>query len=116
MASALLIAAMVPVLRSLTKANMLSSSVERKTQCLVLAQGKLDEIRARSIYNFGASGSFTASNVVLSGSYLCNITDTAAGTDLKQITVSVGYDDNHNGTLTSDEVEVVLTTYIANRW
>jgi hypothetical protein len=116
MASALLIVAMVPILRSLTKANMLSSSVEIETQCLVFAQGKLDEIRARSVYNFGSSGSFTASNVVLSGSYLCNITDTTAGTDLKQITVSVGYDDNGNGTLSSDEVEVTLATYVARRW
>ena len=78
MASVLLIVAMVPILKSLTKANMLSTEIERKTQALVLAQGKLDEIRARSIYNFGSSGSFTASNVVLSGSYLCNITDTAS--------------------------------------
>jgi len=116
MASVLLIVAMVPILRSLTKANMLSSSIERKTQALVLAQGKLDEIRARSIYNFGSSGSFTASNVVLSGSYLCNITDTTITTNLlKQITVSVGYDDNGNGTLTDDKIEVALTTYIANR-
>jgi Tfp pilus assembly protein PilV len=116
MASVLLIVAMVPILRSLTKANMLSSSVERKTQCLALAQGKLDEIRARSIYNFGSSGSFTASNVVLSGSYLCNITDTTVATDLKQITVSVGYDDNHNGSLTGDKMEVTLTTCFAKRW
>jgi Tfp pilus assembly protein PilV len=115
MASALLIVAMVPILRSLTNANMLSSEVERKTQALVLAQGKLDEIKARSVYSFGASGSFTASNVVLSGSYLCNITDAAAGTDLKQITVSVGYDDNGNGTLSSDELQVTLVTYVARR-
>jgi Tfp pilus assembly protein PilV len=116
MASALLIVAMVPILKSLTKANMLSSGVERKTQALVLAQGKLDDIRARSIYNFGSSGSFTASNVVLSGSYLCNVTDTTITANyLKQITVSVGYDNNSNGTLSSDEVLVTLTTYFANR-
>jgi hypothetical protein len=90
--------------------------VEVKTQALVPAQGKLDEIRARSIYNFGSSGSFTASNVVLSGSYLCNITDTSLSTDLKQITVSAGNDDNGNGILSSDEVDVTLTTCFARRW
>jgi Tfp pilus assembly protein PilV len=117
MASVLLIVAMVPILRSLTKANMLSAEVEKKTQALVLAQGKLDELRARSIYNFGSSGSFTASNVVLSGSYLCNVTDTTITSNLlKQITVAVGYDGSGNGTLASDEVEVTLTTYFANRW
>ncbi|MGB7582616.1 MAG: hypothetical protein WBL85_09245 [Sedimentisphaerales bacterium] len=117
MASVLLILAMVPILRSLTKANMMSTDIERKTQSLVLAQGKLDTIRAISVYNFGSSGSFTASNVVLSGSYLCNITDAATSDpNLKQITVSVGYDDSGNGTLSSNEVDVTLTTYIANRW
>jgi Tfp pilus assembly protein PilV len=117
MASALLIVAMVPIIRSLTKANMMSTDIERKTQALVLAQSKLDNIRARSIYNFGSSGSFTASNVVLSGSYLCNVTDTTITANLlKQITVAVGYDDNGNGTLASGEVEVTLTTYFAKRW
>jgi Tfp pilus assembly protein PilV len=116
MASVLLIVAMVPILRSLTKANMMSTDIERKTQSLVLAQSKLDDIRARSIYNFGSSGSFTANNVVLSGSYLCNVADSTVSTDLKQITVSVGYDNNGNGTLSSDEVEVTLTTYFAKRW
>jgi hypothetical protein len=114
MASVMLIVAMVPILKSLTKANMLSSSIEKKTQCLVLAQGKLDDLRARSIYNFDSS--FTANNVVLSGSYLCNIADTSAGTDLKQITVAVGCDDNRNGSLTDDKIEVALTTCFARRW
>jgi Tfp pilus assembly protein PilV len=114
MASALLIVAMVPILKNLTRAQKLSNEMERKTYALVLAQGKLDEIKARSIYNFDSS--FTANNVVLSGSYLCNITDTAAGTDLKQITVEVGHDDNGNGTLTGDKIEVTLATYVARRW
>jgi hypothetical protein len=107
---------MVPILRSLTKANMMSTDIERKTQSLVLAQSKLDNIRARSIYNFGSSGSFTANNVVLSGSYLCNVTDSLVSAGLKQITVAVGYDENGNGSLSDDSVEVTLTTYFANRW
>jgi branched-subunit amino acid permease len=116
MASALLIVAMAPILVSLTKANLWSTQIEQKTQSLVLAQGKLDSIRASSVYSFGASGSFTASNVVLSGSYLCNVTDTTITANyLKQITVSVGYDDSGNGVLSSSEVQVTLTTYIANR-
>jgi Tfp pilus assembly protein PilV len=116
MASVLLIVAMVPILRSLTRANMMSTDIERKTQSLVLAQSKLDDIRARSIYNFGSAGSFTASNVILSGSYRCNITDTLLSADLKQITVAAGYDNNANGSLSSDEVEVTLTTCFARRW
>ncbi len=115
-ASVLLVVAMVPILKNLTRAHQISAEMEEKTICLVLAQGKLDEIRARSIYSFGSAGSFTATNVDLGNSYRCNITDAAADTNLKQITVSVGFDDNGNGTLSSGEVEVTLTTYIARRW
>lgn len=113
LASVLLIVAMVPVLRSLTKANMFSSEIEKKTQSLVLTQGKLDEIRARSIYHY--STSFAQINLSLGNSYLCNITDNGAD-PLRTITVSVGCDDNGNGVLSSDEVEVTLATYIARRW
>ncbi len=35
---------------------------------------------------------------------------------LRKIIVSIGYDNNGNGTLLSDEVEVTLATYIARRW
>lgn len=112
LASTLLVVAMVPILRSLTKAHMFSSEIERKTQGLIFAQGKLDEIRARSIYTWS---SFAASNVVLGGSYLCNITDDANPT-LKTITVYVGYDGNGNSTLSAEEVEVTLATYVARRW
>jgi Tfp pilus assembly protein PilV len=116
LASGLLVVAMVPILKNLTRAHRMSAEMEEKTLCLVLAQGKLDEIRARSIYNFGSSGSFTESNVDLGGSYLCNVTDTIVDTNLKRITVYAGFDDNGNGTLSSDEVEVTLTTCFARRW
>lgn len=108
MASALLIVAMVPILRSLTKASMFAVEMERKTQSLVLAQGKLDEIKARSIYNFGSSGSFTDSDTFPGTSYVYNVTDEATtNPDLKKITVSVGYDGDNS---------VTLATYVAKRW
>ncbi len=116
LASSLLVVAMVPILKNLTRAHQMSAEMEKKTLSLVLAQGKLDDIRARSIYSFGSSGSFTANNVALGGSYLCNVTDTDADTDLKKITVSVGYDGDGGGTLSSDEVEVTLASCIARRW
>ncbi|MCJ7729598.1 MAG: hypothetical protein MUO27_06950 [Sedimentisphaerales bacterium] len=112
MASALLIVAMVPILKALTKAHMFASEIERKTQSLVLAQGKLDEIRARSIYHY--SDSFAASGSAFGGSYLCNVEDTGPGSDLRTITVKVGY--SSDATLSPDEVEVTLATYIARRW
>jgi Tfp pilus assembly protein PilV len=108
MASALLVVAMVPILKSLTKAHMFASEIEHKTHSLVLAQGKLDEIRARSIYNFGSSGSFTNNGTFPGTSYVYNVTDEdTSNPDLKQITVSVGYDGDNS---------VTLATYIARRW
>jgi hypothetical protein len=108
MASALLVVAMVPILKSLTKAHMFTAMIEEKTQSLVLAQGKLDEIKARSIYNFGSSGSFTDNNTFPGTSYVYNVTDEdTPDPNLKQITVSVGYDGDNS---------VTLATYIAKRW
>ena len=115
-ASALLIIAMVPILRALTGAHVSSTSIEYKTRSLTLAQAKLDEIKARSIYDYTNGGSsFTESNTSVDGSYLCNVTDNS-GDPLKTITVSVGYDLNGDSTLAADEIEVTLATYLVKRW
>jgi hypothetical protein len=113
-ASALLVIAIVPILKALTSAHVTAAIIERKTRSLTLAQVKLDDIKARSIYNYGSS--FTVNNTSLDGSYLCNVQDTGAGTDLRTITVSVGYDLNGNDSLESGEVEVTLATLLAKRW
>jgi Tfp pilus assembly protein PilV len=113
-ASALLIVAIVPILKGLTAAHLSTTIIEHKTRSLTLAQGKLDEIRARSIYSY--SSTFTESNKSLDGSYLCNVTDSGSGSDLRTITVSVGYDVNGDSALGFDEIEVALTTLIAKRW
>jgi len=115
-ASALLIIAMVPILRALTSAHASSTSIEHKTRSLTLAQAKLDDIKARSIYDYTNGGSsFAESNTSLDVSYLCNVTDNS-GDPLKTIAVSVGYDLNGDITLAADEIEVTLTTYLARRW
>ncbi len=113
LASALLIAATVPILKSLTAAHVAAIAIEQKTYSLVLAQGKLEQIKARSIYNY--SDSFVESNTSLGNSYLCNVSDDGHAT-LRTITVSVGYDANGDGALASDEIEVSLSTYLARRW
>ena len=112
-ASALLIIAIVPILKALTSAQVTSTIIERRTRSLTLAQAKLDDIRARSIYNY--SDNFQENNVSLDGSYLCNVQDASSGGDLRTITVSVGYDQNGNNTLNPTEVEVTLSTLVAKR-
>jgi Tfp pilus assembly protein PilV len=112
-AASLLLIALVPILKALTQVNMNAVTIERKTQCLCLAQAKLNKIQADSIYNF--AGAVTLNNEVLSSSYLCNTTVTTAGT-LKTVKVDVGQDLNSNGVLAASEIEVTLQTQIAQRW
>ena len=113
-ASSVLIIAMVPILKGLTSAHLGTIIIERKTRSLVLTQAKLDEIKARSVYNY--SQSYAQTNLSLDGPYLCNITDEPNGSDLRKITVSAGYDLDDNNILDSDEIEVTQATYLANRW
>jgi Tfp pilus assembly protein PilV len=115
-ASALLIVALVPILKGLTIAHASAAKIEHKTRSLILALAKLDEIKARSIYDYTNGGaSFAENNTSLDGPYLCNVTDDS-GDSLKTISVSAGYDANGNNDLGSDEVEITLTTLLARRW
>ena len=114
-ASSLMLLAMVPIIRALTQAHLGSLVIERRTKCLAFAQTKLDEVKARSIYNW-VGPPFTEMNTSLDGAYLCNVLDVAQDANLKKVTVKVGYDFSGNGVLGADEVEIELVTYIARRW
>ena len=113
-AASLLIIAMVPILKALTAVHLNSTLIERKTKSLLLAQSKLDDIKARTIYGYASS--YDQSDTVLETSYLCNVTDTGSGSDIRTMTVSVGFDTDGDNGLDADEIEITLTTYIANRW
>ena len=112
--SALLIIAIVPILKALTGANLTSNIVEYRTRSLSLAQSKLDGIKARSIYSYGSS--FTETDTMLVDSYYCNVSDTGSGSDIRTITVSVGYDKNKDSSLSSEEIQCTLQTKLSNRW
>jgi len=112
-ASVLLGVVIVPILKALTISQVTANSIEHKTVSLILAQSKLDRIRALSIYDY--AGSFDESSVVLDGSYLCDVTDTSAGTNLRTIAVSVGFDWDGSSTLDAGEIEVTLTSLVAKR-
>lgn len=115
-ASLLLVIVITPVLKCLSTAHANTIKIEHKTKSLILAQAKLEEIKARSIYDFTNSGnSFAANNVSLGDSYLCNIIDDA-GDPLKTVTVSVGFDSTGNGSLSSGETDITLSTLLARRW
>jgi Tfp pilus assembly protein PilV len=113
-ASALLIVGVVPILKALTTAHVNTTIIEHRSYSLILAQSKLDQIKARSIYNYGSSFAQTSSSI--GGSYLCSVVDSQISANLRKITVSVGYDRDSNNNLTQDEIDVSLATLIARRW
>lgn len=114
MASMLLTIAMVPILKGLTSAHILDVKIERRMRSLTLAEAKLEDIKARSIYNY--STDFNDASSSIEGLYLCKVTDTAVSADLREILLSVGYDDNSDGQLGGKEVQVTLKTLLTNRW
>ncbi len=113
-ASTLLIFAIVPILKGLTSVHLNSSLIERKTRSLTLAQAKLDEIKARSVYNY--TDNFTEASKSLDGSYLCIVKDGAVSANLRVMAVVVGYDVDGDSVLSGDESLVTLQTMIARRW
>ena len=113
-ASSLLVVAMVPILKALTAAHLNSTIIERKTRSLTLAQAKLDDIKARSVYDYTTS--YAVSNLALDGDYLCNVADTGSASDIRTVTVDVGLDLDGNSVLAAGEVFVSLDTMIAKRW
>ena len=113
-ASALLVVAIIPILKALTTAHLNTTIIERRTRSLILAEAKLDEIKARSIYKYGDT--FAQADSSLDGSYLGSVEDVSVGFNLRKITVSVGYDLNGNNNLDANEIEVTLATLVARRW
>lgn len=113
-ASTLLVAAIVPILKALTNAHVISAVIEKKTKSLNLAQGKLDEVKARSIYSYASS--FDISDELLETDYLCDVTDTSLTANLRKVKVEVGFDADGDNTLDSDEIEIALATQLAKRW
>jgi len=113
-ASALLLIAMVPILKALTSAQVSATIIEQKTRSLMLAQAKLEDIKARSIYSYNSS--FAETHTSFDGSYLCTVTDSSSASDLRQITVDIGYDLDGSSTLDTQEIDVTLSTLLARRW
>ncbi len=112
-ASALLIFAIVPILKGLTSVHVTSIIIERKTRSLTLAQAKLNEIKARSVYRY--TDDFTKTTYSIDGSYLCTVAD-SRGSNLRIVAVMVGYDTNGDNVVGGGEVFVTLETLIARRW
>jgi Tfp pilus assembly protein PilV len=111
-ATLILSLAMVPILQAMTNTHRYSQMLEKKTQCLILAQNAIEELRARAIEDFASSWSVSSQSA--GGGYLVSI---AAGSesDIRTVSVTAGFDENQNLSLDSGEILVCLRTLIANQ-
>jgi hypothetical protein len=112
---------MVPILKGLTSVHLTASLVEQRTNSLNYAQTILEDIKARTIYDYDGNYNETNRGVkeVITGvneSYLYTSRIVVQGSDLKQMTVVAGYDKNDDGILQAAEILVTLDTLIAQRW
>ena len=112
-ASILLVVAIIPILKGLTRVHFDSITIGRRTNSVFLAQAKLNEIKAEALYSFDTD--YSDSGSAVEGSYYCTVADDQ-DVDLKMVTVSVGYDEDGDSVLDGGEVAVSLSTYIARRW
>ena len=112
-ASALLIAVSVPMLKALTRSYVFSNSIQYKTKSVVLAKSRLD--RARAICANQYTTSLTENNTDMGQGYLCSVSDTGYSSDIRKVTVTCGYDRDEDGTLDAGEIEITLTSKIARR-
>jgi Tfp pilus assembly protein PilV len=112
-ASTLMLVAMIPMLKGLSNSHMVSAAVEQKTRALILAQAKMEELKARSINNYAVK--FGENNTLLGDSYICTVSDSSVTPDIRTITVKVGFDDSGNNILGAGEIDIELSTMIAKR-
>ena len=91
-------------------ANM---DLERRLKSVLLAEREMEKIKNTLRNSFDTD--FTTWPGSLGDNYLADRTATDVSSTLKIIEVSVGYDDDDNGSLGTDEIMVTVTTQNAER-
>ena len=112
LASALLVAAAIPIVNASGRAVNIAQDIERRTQATFLAQGEMENAMALAAENFGLDLSKNSAN--LGNGYLATVQQTTVGLK-KTVTVKVGYDKAGDGVLSSSEVLVSFVTIIADK-
>ena len=109
-ASALLVAAVVPILRAMTIAHGAQRRITEHSRSLAWAEQTLAAVRARAAANYGADLSQLSG--ALADGYYVDVTDDRHAT-LRTVSVRVGFDRNEDARLSSNEHNVTLTTLVA---
>jgi len=91
----------------------MSLEIERRVKSTLLAEVEMEKIK--NILRKSFETDFAAWPNSLGDSYLASRTSIDVSSTLKIIGVSVGYDDDKNGSLGTDEIMVTLTTQYVER-
>jgi len=113
LASALLVAAAVPILNAATRAVTLAQEIDWRTRATFLAQREMENVLAVAAENYGQD--FTRNSADLGDRYRVTVQQSLLTALKKKISVRVGRDKNGNAILDDSEVLATLGTIVANR-
>ena len=107
--------ALIPMMEMLPAALVLDSQLEQKTRVTFLAQRKLEEVKCKAIYDFSPDYSESATAFPSPDVSFKYVLTDDQGTEIKEISVVVWYDEDGNDTIDSDEESIELDTKVAKR-
>lgn len=107
--------ALIPLMEMLPQALLLDAQLEREAKAAFLAQRKLEEVKSKAIYDFDQDYTEPATAFSSPDSTFKYTVSDDQGAEIKEIAVNVWYDEDGNGSASSDEEQIELNTKIAKR-
>ena len=113
LASALLVAAAVPILNAATRAVTLAQEIDWRTRAAFLAQREMENVLAVAAENYGQD--FTRNSADLGDRYRVTVQQSVLTVLKKRISVRVGRDKNGNAILDDSEVLATMGTIVVDK-
>ena len=115
MAISILSIVLIPLMEMLPRTLLLDARLERETKVAFLAQREVEEVKSRAIYDFSMDYSESATAFPAPDlSYKYTVSDDQ-GAEIKEIAVTVWYDEDNDDSVGGDEEQLVLYTKFAKR-
>ena len=103
----------VTIIMYAADALVTSKEIEQRTKSTLLAESEMEKIK--NVLRKSFETDFTAWPSNLGNNYLADRTATDVSSTLKIVEVSVGYDNNNDNSLGTDEIAATMTTKIVKR-
>ncbi len=106
---------LIPLTEMLPRTLILDSQLERETRAAFLAQQKLEGVKCRAMYNFNPDYDESATAFPFPDSTFKYTVSDDQGSEIREISVTVWYDEDDDNTVDDDEESIELNTKIAKR-